>query len=222
MPIPLSGPVAKPISGGKPNALVVLLHGVGADGHDLISLAPHWAPLLPDAEFIAPDGPQPCDMAPYGRQWFSLQDRTPAVLFAGIAATAPILDRFLDEALAARGLDDSRLALVGFSQGTMMSLHVGPRRARPLAGILGYSGALAGPDHLTAEIRSRPPVQLVHGQADPVVPFAMMALAEEALRANGVAVETLACPRLGHSLDETGLARGGVFLQSILNPTKEP
>lgn len=221
MPTSLSGPIAKPLSGAKPTSLVVLLHGVGADGHDLISLAPYWAPLLPDAEFIAPDGPQACDMAPYGRQWFSLQDRTPAVIFAGVSASAPILDRFLDEALAARGLDESRLALVGFSQGTMMSLHVGPRRARPLAGILGFSGALTGPDRFAAEIRSRPPVLLIHGEADPVVPFSMMALAEQTLKANRVPVETLACPRLGHSIDEAGLKRGGGFLQRVLGTTKD-
>ncbi len=220
MPSPLSGPVAKPLSGAKPTSLVVLLHGVGADGHDLISLAPYWAPLLPDAEFIAPDGPQSCDMAPSGRQWFSLQDRSPPVIFAGVGATAPILDRFLDEALAARDLDESRLVLMGFSQGTMMSLHVGLRRARPLAGILGFSGALTGPDHLTAEIRSRPPVLLIHGEADPVVPFAMMGLAAQTLQANRVPVETLACPRLGHSIDEAGLKRGGAFLQRVLDTTR--
>jgi phospholipase/carboxylesterase len=221
MPTPLSGPVASPPSGAKPTALVVLLHGVGADGHDLISLASHWAPLLPNAEFVAPDGPQPCDMAPYGRQWFSLQDRTPSVIFAGVSASAPSLDRFLDEALAARGLDDSRLALVGFSQGTMMSLHVGLRRARPLAGIVGFSGALTGPDHLAAEIRSRPPVLLIHGEADPVVPFSMLGLAEQTLNANQVPVETLACPRLGHSIDEAGLKRGGAFLQRVLGTIKQ-
>ncbi len=146
----LSGPVRKPASGSKPRQLVVLLHGVGADGHDLIGLAPYWAPALPDAEFVSPDAPFPCDMAPYGRQWFSLQDRTPNAILGGVRAAAPILDAFLDEALAARGLDASQLALVGFSQGTMMSLYVGPRRAEALAGIIGYSGALIGADTLTA------------------------------------------------------------------------
>ena len=213
----LTGPIVKPLSGGRPQSLVVLLHGVGADGSDLISLAPLWAPSLPNTEFIAPDGPQPCDMAPYGRQWFSLQDRTPSVIFAGVSATAPLLDRFLDDALAARGLDESRLVLVGFSQGTMMSLHVGPRRARSLAGIIGFSGALTGPDRLTGDIRSHPPVLLIHGEADPVVPFSMMALAEQALRANRVPVESLACPHLGHGIDEAGLKRGAAFLQRVLN-----
>ena len=137
MRLTLEGPGQPPRAGGKPKSLVVLLHGLGADGNDLISLAPYWAPLLPSTEFVSPNAPFPCDMAPYGFQWFSFQDRTPAAVLAGIRAAAPFLDTFLDEVLAARGLDESRLALVGFSQGTMMSLHVGLRRAKPVAGSLG-------------------------------------------------------------------------------------
>jgi phospholipase/carboxylesterase len=217
MSVQLTGPSLKPASGKKPTRLVVLLHGVGADGNDLIGLAPAWAPILPGTEFLAPDGPAPCDMAPFGRQWFSLLDRSPAAMLAGVKATAPILDGFLDAALAERGLDDSKLALVGFSQGTMMSLYTGPRRAKPCAGIVGYSGALVGAALLAAEIRSRPKVLLVHGEADPVVPFAAMANAEKALKAVGVAVETLNCPGMGHSIDENGLRRGGEFLRAALS-----
>src|SRR5215470_17407313 len=124
MRLTLEGPSRRPRAGGKPKSLVVLLHGLGADGNDLISLASYWAPLLPEAEFLSPNAPFPCDMAPYGYQWFSFQERT--------RAAAPFLDAFLDEALEARGLDASRLALVGFSQGAMMSLHVGLRRAKPV------------------------------------------------------------------------------------------
>ena len=125
----LSGPSRPPASGGKPSRLVVLLHGLGADGNDLIGLAPYWASLLPEAEFLSPNAPFPCDMAPYGYQWFSAQDRSPAAVLAGVRAAAPMLDAFIDEALAERGLGDGELALVGFSQGTMMSLFVGLRRA---------------------------------------------------------------------------------------------
>ena len=212
----LDGPRAKPASGGAPKSLVVLLHGVGADGDDLIGLAPYLAPLLPDAEFLAPNGPYPCDMAPFGRQWFSLQDRDPAVLGAGVAATAPILDAFLDEALKARNLDGSRLALLGFSQGTMMALQVGPRRAVPPAGIVGFSGALLAPERLAVEARSRPKTLLIHGDADPVVPFAALAIAEQVLRLNHFPVETLVRPGLGHGIDDAGLHRAGAFLTGIL------
>jgi phospholipase/carboxylesterase len=212
----LSGPVRKPVSGGKPKQLVVLLHGVGADGNDLIGLAPYWAPALPDAEFVSPDAPFPCDMAPYGRQWFSLQNRSAEALLAGVRAAAPILDAFLDDTLAQRGLDASKLALVGFSQGTMMSLYVGPRRTKTLAGIVGYSGALIGAETLPEDIRSRPPVLLVHGDADQIVPPQAFPLAVAGLKAAGVAVEELICPGVGHSIDEAGLRRGGEFLRRVL------
>src|SRR5579871_2247048 len=109
----LSGPSRPPAAGGAPQQLVILLHGLGADGNDLIGLAPFWAPQLPEAEFLAPNAPFACDMAPYGYQWFSVQDRSPAAVLGGVRAAAPILDGFIDEALAERGLDDSRLALVG-------------------------------------------------------------------------------------------------------------
>ena len=208
----LSGPVRKPQRGGKPRQLVVLLHGVGADGNDLIGLAPYWAPLLPEAEFVAPDAPFPCDMAPFGRQWFSLQDRSPDAILAGVRATAPVLDAFLDDSLAALGLDAQRLALVGFSQGTMMALYVGLRRAAASAAILGYSGALVGAGQLAQEVRSRPPVLLVHGDADEIVPFQALSHAVKGLRAAGVPVEQLVCPGVGHSIDEAGLRRGGEFL----------
>src|SRR5438552_6741618 len=159
----LSGPSRPPASGGKPRRLVILLHGLGADGNDLIGLAPYWATLLPTAEFLAPNAPFPCDMAPPGYQWYSWQQREPAAALAGVRAAAPILDAFIDEALAQRGLDESDLALVGFSQGTVMSLYVGFRRAKPIAGIVGFSGRLLAPELLESELRSRPPTLLVHG-----------------------------------------------------------
>ena len=212
----LSGPSHPPASGGKPKRLVILLHGLGADGNDLIGLAPYWARLLPEAEFVSPNAPFPCDMAPYGYQWFSAQDRSPAAVLAGVRAAAPMLDAFIDEALAARGLGDADLALVGFSQGTMMSLFVGLRRAQPAAGILGFSGRLLAPELLVNELRSRPRVLLVHGAEDPLVPYASLAAAEAALKEAGVPVETLTCPGIGHSIDENGLRRGGMFLRDVL------
>jgi phospholipase/carboxylesterase len=212
----LSGPSHPPSSGGKPRQLVILLHGLGADGNDLIGLAPVWSQLLPDAEFLSPHAPFPCDMAPYGFQWFSLQDRSPAMILAGVRAAAPALDAFIDDALATRGLAEKDLALVGFSQGTMMSLYVGLRRARAVAGILGYSGALIGAETLTQDVRSKPRVLLVHGDADPVVPFQALALAKWALEAAGVPVETLTRPGLAHGIDEEGLRQGGRFLKEVL------
>jgi phospholipase/carboxylesterase len=216
MALTLSGPSFGPAAGGKPRRLVLLLHGLGADGNDLIGLAPYWAPRLSDAEFLSPNAPFPCDFAPYGYQWYSVQDRSPEAQLAGVRAAAPILDAFIDEALAARGLSARDLALVGFSQGTVMALYAGLRRAEPVAGIIGFSGRLVAPELLAAELRSRPPVLLVHGTEDPMIAHAEMAAAESALTAAGVAVESLSCPGIGHAIDEQGLAQGGRFLKRIL------
>lgn len=215
--ITLDGPSVAPKSGGAPKQLVVFLHGYGSSGEDLISLAPYWADLLPDAEFVSPNAPFPCEQNPFGGfQWFGLEDRSAEMRLGGTRAAATQLDAFLDEALKARGLDESKLALVGFSQGTMMALHVGPRRIVAPAAIVGYSGALIAPEALAAELESRPPVLLVHGMADPVVPFAAMGAAAQALKALGLKVEALARPGLPHSIDPDGLARGGRFLQEKL------
>ena len=212
----LSGPSRRPVSGGKPSRLVILLHGLGADGNDLIGLAPYWAPLVPTAEFLSPNAPFPCDMAPYGHQWFSVQDRSPAAVLAGVRAAAPLLDAFIDDALAERDLSDADLALVGFSQGTMMSLYVGLRRSKPVAGIVGFSGRLLAPELLASELRSRPRMLLVHGTDDPLVPYESLAAAETALTDAAVPVETLTCAGVGHSIDENGLRRGGLFLKEVL------
>ncbi len=217
-PSTLTGPTFGPAAGGKPEQLVILLHGVGADGADLIALAPHWAEALPHAVFISPHAPYPYDMAPFGYQWFSLMERDPEALLAGVRLAAPMLEAFIGSALDERGLAAHRLALVGFSQGTTMALHVGLRRAEPVAAIVGYSGALIGPDVLAREIKSRPPVLLVHGDQDPIVPVQALPAAAAALKAQGVSVETHVRPGLGHGIDADGLALGRRFLERALAP----
>ena len=212
----LSGPSFAPASGGSAKQLVILLHGVGADGNDLIGLAPMLSQALPDAEFLSPNAPEPCDMAPMGYQWFSLQDRSPEPIEAGVRAAAPMVDRFIDENCAARDLTPDRVALFGFSQGCMMSLFVGLRRPSPLAAILGYSGTLVAPDKLADEVVSRPPVLLVHGEADPVVPFQALSKAQAALEGAGVDVQTISRPGLGHGIDEEGIRAGAALLHRTL------
>jgi phospholipase/carboxylesterase len=209
----LDGPRFGPAAGGAARQLVVLLHGLGADGNDLIGLAPHLARGLPEAAFVSPHAPFPCDMAPFGRQWFSLQDHGPEAMLAGVRLAAPILDGFIDDELARHGLSDERLALVGFSQGTMTGLYGALRRAEPCAQIVGFSGALIGAERLPQEIRSRPPVLLVHGDADPVVPFPALAAAQAALEASGVPVEAHRRPGLGHGIDEQGLGLAAAALE---------
>ena len=215
-PKALSGPTFGPASGGAAKQLVIMLHGVGADGNDLIGLAPIFAQVLPDAEFLSPNAPEPCDMAPFGYQWFSLQDRSAARIEAGVRAAAPTVDRFIDEQCAARQIAPERVALLGFSQGCMMSLFVGLRRQTALAAIVGYSGVLVVPQKLPDEILSRPPVLLVHGEADPIVPFQMLDVARAGLEAAGVSVQTVSRPGLGHGIDEEGIRHGAALLQQAL------
>ncbi len=194
---------------GKAEQLIVLLHGIGADGHDLIDLAVPWTKGLPQAVFLAPHAPNPYDSAPQGRQWFSVLDRTPSVLRAGAQRAAIPLLATVDAELARLGLGPDAVALAGFSQGAMMALHAGlGRRPAPRA-VLAYSGAWIPPER----VETATPVLLVHGEADEVVPWQRSLAAERALRLLGVPVETLWEPRLGHAIDDAGLALGGLFLQ---------
>ncbi|MBX9726250.1 MAG: hypothetical protein K2X09_03200, partial [Rickettsiales bacterium] len=164
-PTALSGPELKAQS-GITKRIVIFLHGLGADGNDLLSLAPMLD--LPDTHFMSPNAPFPCDMAPYGYQWFSLQDRNPARILPEIRTAEPILNAYIDSALARFNLKPKDLALIGFSQGSMMALHTAPRRASAIAGVVGISGALFGAERLSSEITSRPPVCLIHGTHDEV------------------------------------------------------
>ena len=206
-----------PASGGKPQQLVILLHGLGSDGRDLIGLAPFLAQEIPDAIFISPDAPFPCDMAPVGYQWFSLQDRSASVTLAGVQKAAPVLDHFIADQMEKYNVPADKTALVGFSQGTMMSLYVGPRFPEKLAGVLGYSGALVGGADLEEEGINKIPVHLVHGDADNVVEVDLYHLAEERLKEAGFDVSGGVTPGLGHNVDEAGIADGSAFLRRVLH-----
>jgi phospholipase/carboxylesterase len=208
----LPGPRLPPRTGGSPRQLIVMLHGVGASGDDLIGLAPALAAVLPHAGFVAPNAPEPCDMAPFGYQWFSLRERRPDALLLGVQAVAPVVNAFLDAELERHRLADHQLALLGFSQGTMVALHVAARRTRALAGVLGYSGALLGADRLAQEAISRPPVFLIHGDADEVVPVHAMYAAVAALQAAGIPVQWSLRRGLPHGIDPDSIAHGAAFL----------
>ena len=212
----LDGPRLSPRSGAA-RQLVVFLHGYGADGNDLIELGRVWQPLLPQAAFVSPHAPEPCGGAPMGRQWFALTFRDPNERWVGVNEAAPVLERFIDAELARHGLPPSALALVGFSQGAMMALHVGLRRAVPPAAIVGYSGLLVLPpdgnlDSFAAEIRSRPPVLLVHGDQDDLIPAQALFQAAQGLAALGVPAEWHLSAGVGHGIDPEGLRHGGEFL----------
>jgi phospholipase/carboxylesterase len=189
----------------------VLLHGLGADGQDLIDLGPGWGKAVPEAAFVAPDAPFPCDLGPYGRQWFSVQDRTPERIQAGVAAAAAPLQAFLDAELDRLGLPGEALALMGFSQGAMMTLYAGLRRPVAPAALLAFSGRQVGP--VPALAGRSPAVLLVHGEADDVVPIEGSRQAESALLAAGYTVESSWRPGLAHGIDQVGIMLAALTLQ---------
>jgi phospholipase/carboxylesterase len=215
----LDGPRLSPASGGRARSLVVLVHGYGSNGDDLISLAPLVQPLLPDAAFVAPNAPSRIPNLAEAYQWWPIRSFSTQERSAGAVAAAPAIDAFLTEELARLDLGNDRLLLIGFSQGTMMALHVGLRRERPVAGIIGFSGMLVADDLLAAEIQSRPPILLVHGTADDVVPFRSLADAERNLKGVGVIVETHVSPGVGHTVGPDGLAAASAFARRVLTGT---
>jgi phospholipase/carboxylesterase len=210
-PRQLDGPRRPPAS-GQARALAVLVHGYGADGNDLIALGQALSPVLPDVAFAAPHGPEPLPGSPTGRQWFGLTNLDPHELQAGAARAAPDLQNFIDRELNRLGVPPNKLVLIGFSQGTMMALAVGLWRSPSPAAILGYSGALVAPP----QAQNPPPVFLVHGDEDPVLPFQASFAAFQALGAAGVPTLLHTRPGLGHGIDEPGLAWGAHFIASAI------
>jgi phospholipase/carboxylesterase len=213
----LTGPRLAPRSRGPARQLVIFLHGYGADGNDLIELGRAWQNLLPDAAFVSPHAPERCAQAPTGRQWFSLTFRENNERWIGVNKAAPVLEQFIAEELKRNNLPGSALALVGFSQGTMMALHVGLRRPERPAAIVGYSGLFVLPDGAKAEavsgeIKARPPVLLIHGDRDDLIPAQALFLSAQYLATLEIPTEWHMSAGIGHGIDEEGLRHGGEFL----------
>ena len=210
-----------PASGGKAKTAVVFLHGYGADGSDLLGLADPLGPHLPDTVFFAPDAPENCTANPFGFQWFPipwLDGSSEEQALAGLAAAAEDLNAFLDRIVQEEGLGPEQLALVGFSQGTMISLHVALRRAAPVAGVVGFSGRLMVPERLEAEKLASPPVLLIHGDQDEVVPLASLPQAADALVAAGIETYTHVSKGTGHGIAHDGLSLALSFLREKMPP----
>jgi phospholipase/carboxylesterase len=212
----IDGPRLAPASGGAPRSLVVFLHGYGADGNDLIAIGREWTKTLPATAFVSPHAPQLCAGAPMGRQWFPLTMRDPHEFARGVAAARPGLDQFLDAELKRHSLDESACALVGFSQGTMLALHAGLLRPRRLAGILGFSGLLADPRALKAAPIQKPPILLIHGDRDDLIPVAAIFSAAQGLAAADIPAEWHISQGIGHGIAPDGLELGANFLKRVL------
>ena len=209
----LSGPRLPPARGAATH-LIVLCHGYGADGNDLIGLAPHWQRLLPTAAFVAPNAAERCAGSPTGYQWFPITRLDPGEMQRGVESASGMLNAFLDAELARLNLAGDRLALVGFSQGTMMSLQVGLRRAVKPAAIVGFSGLLARGTELEPLSPDTPPILMIHGDADQMIPAQAMLASAMMLGAAGACVQWHIAPGLGHGIDPVGLDMGGAFLSA--------
>jgi len=210
----LRGPILKPES-GKADSLIIFCHGYGSNGDDLISLGVQFRPVLPKAIFIAPNAPEKSPH-PGGFQWFPISSFSKEERIEGAYKAAPMLAEFIEESLTKYNILSERLALVGFSQGAMMALHVGLRRKNGLAGILGFSGALAAPANLVSEMQCKPPIFLAHGAQDNVIPFPALFETIGALEAAGLNVEKHLSYNAGHSIPPDSIEKGRAFLARIL------
>ena len=213
----VNGASLQPLSGSPPKHIILLLHGYGSSGADLIAMAPHWRQSLPDTLFLAPNAPQ---RAGSGYQWWPLQNFTPQAVAAGAALAAPAIDAFIDRKLGQYGLSEAEMAIVGFSQGTMMALQVGLRRPIAPAAIVGYSGMFVGAGDLAHQNLPKPPVLLVHGSTDSVIPVTALHTAKAALDKLGITAATHVSAGLGHSVDLAGLRLGLEFIAKGLGADK--
>jgi phospholipase/carboxylesterase len=214
----IDGPRMPPAAGGKPASLVIFLHGYGSNGEDLISLAPYLAKTLPNTQFVAPNAPQPVPMAPGGFQWFQIGSLDPRTLAKGLTdqAVAP-LEKFIDREKERYHVDESRIALVGFSQGAMMALHVGLRRARALAGIVGISGILTGGARLKEEAKSKPPTLLIHGSEDDMIPVGALFQSAQEMAAADLSAQWHVSYGIPHAIGPDGIDLTGAFLKAALS-----
>ena len=208
---------------GKITSAVFLLHGYGADGRDLIGLAGPMSEHLPDCMFVAPDAPEACTVNPGGRQWFpipSMDGASETAVASSLNSSLNILGSLIAQELRRVDLSESAALLFGFSQGTMVALHYSARHSRPFAGVIGFSGRLLAPERLENEAVSRPPVLLVHGDADPVVPYTCLGEAESALLSAGFTVQTHTSRGTAHGIAPDGLGMAIAFARSRLARVK--
>lgn len=208
----LDGPRLPPLTGGAAKQLVVLLHGYATDGEDIIALGHQWQRMLPDAAFVAPTAPEFCEAPPTGYQWFDVTSSDQRDHWRGLEAVAPTVDAFIDAELDTYGLNGSALALAGFSQGAIVALHIGLRRDPAPSAIVSFAGTLLGTGNGSG-ITARPPVLLIHGDSDDIIPVAALSHAEAVLRAEDIEVRTFIAAGITHGIDGDGTWRGGGFLR---------
>lgn len=213
----IDGPSLAPLS-GKAKHLVILLHGYGANGEDLLSLGEEWAPELPDAAFAAPNAPEACGVFPVGYQWFPIRAIDPREFERerSVENVTPVLHGFIDDQLKKWGVAEDKVIVVGFSQGAMMAMYAMPRRENACAGVIGFSGMLIDAAGLKGAGIVKMPILAIHGEEDTVVPPESLAAIDEGFSAAGFDVETAMRPGLSHAIDQFGLIRGLDFIREKL------
>ena len=212
----IDGPRIPPKS-GTAKKLVILFHGYGSNGQDLAGLAQAWAPDFPDVAWASPNAPEQVPGYPQGYQWFPISRLDPALMEQGARSAHASAEHFIASEIKRWSLSDRDVVLVGFSQGTMMALHAGMRRETAPAGILGFSGALAGPERLAQEMTAKPPILLIHGDQDDVLPVGMTLMAAQGLCAAGHGAEFHISQGISHSIGPDGLELGRAFIANALS-----
>ena len=210
----LTGPQRLPVSGAVPDSLVVLLHGIGSSGDDLIGLADSWTGSFSHTAFYAPHAPHPFEDAPFGYQWYSR--RAEHLRVESLYQVEALVDDYIDELLAEHQVEPSRCILVGFSQGTIVALHVAPRRSVALGGVIGFSGLMVAADGLRDELGNKSPICLIHGAADPVLPSQGSEAAGRLFDELGVPNEVHILPGLAHAIDQRGIELATRFMRRVL------
>ena len=205
-----------PLSKNKPHQAIVLCHGYGGDGKDISTLAINWQRFLPDAVFLCPNAPEVCTDNPQGYQWFDMISEKEEMMLEKSLAAEEKLNTFLDQVVNNFQLESSNLALVGFSQGCMMSIQVGLKRKEQINCIIGYSGKIINQKHLMKNINSKPKIFLMHGTNDTIVSPTHLLEAKEYLKKCGLKIKTKLFKNCEHNIPVEGTSLGLTFLKKNL------
>ena len=205
-----------PLSKNKPRQVIVLCHGYGGDGKNISTLAISWQRFLPDAIFLCPNAPEVCTDNPQGYQWFDMASEKEETMFEKSLAAEEKLNTFLDQVINNFQLESSNLALVGFSQGCMMSIQAGLKRKEQINCIIGYSGKVINQKHLLENINSKPKIFLMHGANDTIVSPTHLLEAKEYLKKCGLKIKTKIFKNCEHNISVEGTSLGLAFLKKNL------
>ncbi len=212
----LNSVIIKPSSKSSPKNVVILCHGYGGDGKDISILANYWKTFLPDTLFICPDAPEICKVNPDGFQWFDLMDKTGEETLSKSLIAENKLDNFINEVISENKLNFKDVALVGFSQGCMISMQTALKKKDQIKCLIGYSGKILNIKHLNQNINSKPEIFLMHGDKDQIVPINFLLEAKEFFNKNDYKIQTKIFKNCEHRIPTEGSSIGLEFLKKNL------